>query len=157
MGIRNDSVQSNIFDYTKRLIISSAIMLNEVHHTSLSGHDSKEVVIHTEENIDPSISSTVRHHFHLHHGDFVRVDVTSTNKAESSTSATSNGLTYDFTEPQMSQLVDGDDLDQELEYTVIIERILHIFVYDSARNRVVERCVHSRLHIYPLCGLFYFP
>ena len=88
--------------------------------TYSSGTNSEEFVIYTKENVQPSISSMVRHHFHLHHGDFVRVDVTSINKAESTTSATSDGLKIDLTEPTMSQLVDGGDVANDMQYTVII-------------------------------------
>ena len=66
------------------------------------------------------MNSVVRHHFHLHHGDFVRVEVTATNKADSSTTVTSNGVKIDLTEPKMSQLVDGEDLNDDMQYTVII-------------------------------------
>ena len=78
------------------------------------------------------MNSMVRHHFHLHHGDFVRVDVTATNKADSSTSVTSNGVKIDLTEPKMSQLVDGGDLNDDLQYTVIITiSVLNIKILQS--------------------------
>lgn len=76
--------------------------------------------MYTNENVEPSVSSMVRHHFHLHHGDAVRVEVTAANKADSTTSATSDGLKIDLTQPKMSQLVDGGDLDDDMQYTVII-------------------------------------
>ena len=76
--------------------------------------------LHTEKNLAPSVSSLERHHFHLHHGDFVRVDVTSTNRAETSCSVTSDGVTVDLTDPKMLQLVDGDNLQHDKEYTVSV-------------------------------------
>ena len=60
------------------------------------------------------------HHFHLHHGDFVRVEVTATNGAEASTSATSDGFTVDLTDPSMLQLVDGLDLKHDKQYSVSV-------------------------------------
>ncbi|KAK2165039.1 hypothetical protein NP493_1368g00012 [Ridgeia piscesae] len=88
----------------------------DVYKTS-AGSNSKESIIYATVKVDPSVNSMVRHHFHLHHGDFVRVDVTATNKAESSTSVTSNGVKIDLTEPKMSQLVDGGDLSDDMQYT----------------------------------------
>ncbi|KAI0239876.1 hypothetical protein LSAT2_009370 [Lamellibrachia satsuma] len=41
-----------------------------------TGPSGRKVVLHTEKNIAPSVNSPDRHHFHLHHSDFVRVDVT---------------------------------------------------------------------------------
>ena len=105
-------------DNSMEHIGSNIAYLHKLTHISVSGGN--EIVIHTEENIDPSISSMVRHHFHLHHGDFVRVDVTSTNKADSTTSVTSDGLKIDLTEPKMSELVDGRDLANDMQYTVFI-------------------------------------
>ncbi|KAI0241220.1 hypothetical protein LSAT2_032838 [Lamellibrachia satsuma] len=82
-----------------------------------AGPNSREVVLHTEKNIAPSVNSLERHHFHLHHGDFVHVDVTATNRAETNSSVTSDGVTVDLTDPKMLQLVDGDNLQHDMEYT----------------------------------------
>jgi len=87
--------------------------------TQLAGNNSQEFVMYTNENVDASVNSMVRHHFHLHHGEFVRVEVTATNRADSSTGATSDGLKIDLTEPKMSQLVDGRDLSNDIQFTVI--------------------------------------
>ena len=88
--------------------------------TQLAGNNSQEFVMYTNENVDASVNSMVRHHFHLHHGDFVRVEVTATNKADSSTGATSDGLKIDLTEPKMNQLVDGGDVNNDIQFTVVI-------------------------------------
>ena len=84
----------------------------------------------------------VRHHFHLHHGDFVRVEVTATNKAESSTPATSNGVKIDLTEPKMSKLVDGGDVKDDLQYMVSTTlNIIHCHCFSGIYN--VTHCIIS--------------
>ena len=108
----------------------------------ISGSNDKESIIYTTENFDPSVNSMVRHHFHLHHGDFVRVEVTATNKADSSTPATSNGVKIDLTEPKMSQLVDGGDLNDDMQYTVIITlNSVHCHCFSGNYN--VTLCIIS--------------
>ena len=72
------------------------------------------------------------HHFHLHHGDVIRVKVTATNGAEDTTSATSNGVTVDLTEPRMTQLVDGTDVLHDVEYTV---------------RMTLNSCIHATGHV----------
>jgi len=87
------------------------------------------VILHTETNLAPSVSSLERHHFHLQHGDFIRVDVTAINRAETNCSVTSDGVTVDLTDPKMLHLVDGDNLQHDIEYTVrILRDICVIFV-----------------------------
>ena len=85
-------------------------------HATL-GNVNEESLMHTEKTA-VSVSMLELHHFHLHHGDFVRVNVTATNKAELSSSATSDGFTVDLTKPKMLLLVDGDDPQSDLQYTV---------------------------------------
>ena len=107
-------------------------------HSQLAGNSSKEFVMYTNENVDASVNSMVRHHFHLHHGDFVRVEVTATNKADSATRATSDGLKIDLTEPKMSQLVDGGDLTNDIQFTVII----NVFCpEDQSLNQSIDRSI----------------
>ena len=48
--------------------------------------------------------------------------MTATNGAEASTSATSDGFTVDLTDPSMLQLVDGDDLKHDKQYSVSVTR-----------------------------------
>ena len=86
---------------------------------------SKESIIHSEKKIGSSVSALQLHHFHLHHGDFVRIDVSATNRAEASTVATSDGFTVDMTDPSVLQLVDGDDLNHNRQYTVSAP-VIHI-------------------------------
>jgi len=82
------------------------------------GAGTTEAVIHTEKDILPTESSLTLHHFHLHHGDFVRVDVSATNRAGASTSETSDGFTVDMTDPNVLQLVDGADINEDKQFTV---------------------------------------
>ena len=77
----------------------------------------EETLIHTEKR-SPSVNMLELHHFHLHHGDMVRVNVTATNNAELSSSASSDGFTVDLTKPKMLLLVDGDNPQHDLQYTV---------------------------------------
>ena len=77
----------------------------------------EETLIHTERR-SPSVNMLELHHFHLHHGDMVRINVTATNNAKLSSSATSNGFTVDLTKPKMLLLVDGDNPQHDLQYTV---------------------------------------
>ena len=76
-----------------------------------------EELIHTESGLI-SAGTVERHHFHLHHGDHVRVEIEETNGAEASTSAISDGYTVDLTEPVLIKLVDGDDVNNDIQYTV---------------------------------------
>ena len=46
--------------------------------------------------------------------------MTAANRAETNSSVTSDGVTVDLTDPKMFQLVDGDNLQHDLEYTVSV-------------------------------------
>ena len=85
--------------------------------TAILGAVNEETLLHTERQ-SPSVNMLELHHFHLHHGDKVRVNVTATNKAELSSSVTSDGFTVDLTKPKMLLLVDGDDPQHDLRFTV---------------------------------------
>ena len=63
-------------------------------------------------------SALLLHHFHLHHGDEVRTEVTATDGAESPVSVTSDGYTVDLTDPILDGLVDGMDPSNDHKFTV---------------------------------------
>ena len=46
--------------------------------------------------------------------------MTAANRAKPNSSVTSDGVTVDLTDPKMFQLVDGDNLQRDLEYTVSV-------------------------------------
>ena len=95
------------------------------------------------DDISPTVTSMALHHFHLHHGDVIRVKVTATNGAEKTTSATSNGVTVDLTEPRMTQLVDGTDVLHDVEYTVSIT--LNLFIH--ATGHVTDMLIASQIRM----------
>ena len=86
--------------------------------TFSSDGTSPDTLIRSEHGLASSVSSVNLTGFHLHDGDRVRVAVTATNNVDASTSATSDGVTVDLTEPVLITLVDGDSLDSDLQYTV---------------------------------------
>ena len=57
---------------------------------------------------------------HFYHGDEVHVTVSVTNGAGSSSVAASDGFTVDLTDPVMYSLVDGNNPDVDLKYSVSI-------------------------------------
>ena len=79
---------------------------------------STETLVLSERGIAPSANSVTLTGLHLHDGDRVRVAVTATNNVDASTTASSDGVTVDLTDPVMIRLVDGDRLDDDLQYTV---------------------------------------
>lgn len=85
---------------------------------------SQETLISTERGLATSGSSVNLTGFHLHHGDRVRVAVTAMNNVDVSTTATSDGVTVDLTDPVMISLVDGDSFDSDLQYTVWLVSML---------------------------------
>ena len=74
--------------------------------------------IHTEQAIDADARLLRLHHFHLHHGDQVRTDITAVNRARSRVTVSSTGYRVDLTDPLLEALVDGKDLTKDHMYTV---------------------------------------
>ena len=75
-------------------------------------------MIHKEMSMAGETSALLLHHFHLHHGDEVRTEVTATDGAESAVSVTSDGYTVDLTDPILDGLVDGLDSNKDPKFTV---------------------------------------
>ncbi|XP_078578634.1 uncharacterized protein LOC144863382 [Branchiostoma floridae x Branchiostoma japonicum] len=64
-------------------------------------------VIHSPEEVNSNTDHINWHHFHLHHGDTVVVQLTATNKADSHVTAESDGFMVDTTPPVLHFLGDG--------------------------------------------------
>ena len=88
--------------------------------------------MHTAKLDDPLLTSLSQHHFHLLHNDDVRVEVKVTNNAEGSSSVSTSGFVIDLTEPVMMALVDGDNIDEDMQYTVCTIRIF------TGVNKIVD-------------------
>ncbi|XP_078621329.1 uncharacterized protein LOC144887805 [Branchiostoma floridae x Branchiostoma japonicum] len=73
-------------------------------------------VIHESESV--GLSTIFRwHHFHLHQGDQVFVNLNVTNRALGVTSVHSNGFVLDLTPPELYYLRDGLNPDKDMEYS----------------------------------------
>ena len=118
----------NIYINTQLVVLLCVVQNdNKTNLVLFSGNVSRESLIHTD-TVAPDTNALELHHFHLHHGDFVRIELTATNKAELTVSGTSDGLTVDLTEPIMLRLVDGDHLSRDLQFTVIIKTIIILII-----------------------------
>ena len=81
-------------------------------------------MIHIARLADPTIETLTQHHFHFHHKDEVRVELKVSNNADSPTKLSTTGFLVDLTEPVMGGLVDGVDINNDVQYTVIFIAIV---------------------------------
>ncbi|CAH1259269.1 FAT1 [Branchiostoma lanceolatum] len=79
-------------------------------YLSLEGNVTSDwEVIHPPEEVDSNTDHINWHHFHLHHGDTVVVQLTATNKAGSHITVKSDGFVVDTTPPVLHFLGDGPE------------------------------------------------
>nr|XP_006817933.1 PREDICTED: uncharacterized protein LOC100377080 [Saccoglossus kowalevskii] len=74
-------------------------------------------LIHVVTSLTPDTDHINWHHFHLHHGDFVYVELDAVNQADNPTTTQSDGFTIDVTNPIMHFLGDGINAGVDRQYT----------------------------------------
>ncbi|CAH1802680.1 unnamed protein product [Owenia fusiformis] len=74
-------------------------------------HDARDEtmisMIHQPESVGNGATNINWHHFHHHHGDFIYVEMNTTNGAISTITTVSTGVTVDLTAPEVQYLNDG--------------------------------------------------
>ncbi|XP_077996024.1 uncharacterized protein LOC144449371 [Glandiceps talaboti] len=105
-------------------------------------------VIHNPQTVTPYSNSIDWHHFHLHHGDFVYVEVEGINNALSGTDISSDGYTVDLTEPTLYYLGDGNVPGQNSRYTASTNQLAANWDFEDSESGVD----HYKLSIYETFG-----
>uniref|UniRef100_A0ABM0M0H6 Uncharacterized protein LOC100366953 n=1 Tax=Saccoglossus kowalevskii TaxID=10224 RepID=A0ABM0M0H6_SACKO len=80
-------------------------------------------LIHGVTSLTPDTNYINWHHFHLHHGDFVYVQLDAVNKADNPTTTQSDGFTIDMTNPIMHFLGDGVNTGVDLQYSESVDSL----------------------------------
>ncbi|XP_078620549.1 uncharacterized protein LOC144887293 isoform X2 [Branchiostoma floridae x Branchiostoma japonicum] len=92
-------------------------------------------VIHNSESV--GLLSSIRwHHFHLHQGDQVFVNLNVTNRALGVTSMLSNGFVLDLTPPKLYYLRDGLNPDKDMEYSSSTTQLTASFKFEDEETGV---------------------
>ncbi|XP_070573548.1 uncharacterized protein [Ptychodera flava] len=85
---------------------------------NLQGNPSPQMqVIHEAESVSSSKNFINWHHFHLHHKDYIHVELETINKALTGLTSESDGYLVDLTEPIFHFVGDGPTVDTDLQYT----------------------------------------
>ncbi|XP_077992165.1 uncharacterized protein LOC144446291 [Glandiceps talaboti] len=113
--------------------------------------------IHTVESLTPDISFINWHHFHLHHGDYVYVQLDAINQADNPTTTLSDGYVVDTTNPVVHFLGDGTSLGTDRQYTSSTSQLSANWDFedpesgvDHYRIAVYETQAGSRRQIHPM-------
>ncbi|CAH1794764.1 unnamed protein product [Owenia fusiformis] len=67
----------------------------------------EDILIHEGESIGGNVSQIEWHHFHHHHGDYIYVEMNTTNGANTSINTKSSGTRVDLTSPEVRYIGDG--------------------------------------------------
>lgn len=109
-----------------------------------------------QESLDGMEEGVTINQLHLENGDFVQVEVTGVNGAGGGTSATSSGVTIDLSPPELTAIVDGSNLHDDLQYQAVNDTLSVSWAVRDAESEI-ERILTSvyevregrRLKIYP--------
>ncbi|CAH1249045.1 SELE [Branchiostoma lanceolatum] len=104
-------------------------------------------VIHESESVGMTTSFRW-HHFHLHQGDQVFVNLNVTNRALGITSLMSNGFVLDLTPPELIYLRDGMDPDRDLQYSTSTTELMANWMFIDEETGVN----HIDLQMYQTYG-----
>ncbi|CAH1783351.1 unnamed protein product, partial [Owenia fusiformis] len=88
-----------------------------VYRRRLSGGTDEMSIIHQPESVGGTVNSINWHHFHHHHGDFLYVEMQTTNGAGSTITTTSSGVTVDLTAPEVQYLGDGVEPETNAQFS----------------------------------------
>ena len=77
-------------------------------------------LLHAPESVGKSTSSIEWHHFHLHHNDYVYVNLQTVNGAKNHIDTESDGYRIDLTPPVLRTIGDGEILNTDIDFQVCV-------------------------------------
>ncbi|CAH1802777.1 unnamed protein product [Owenia fusiformis] len=119
-----------------------------VYRERLSHKTSDESIIHLPESVGNRVNNINWHHFHHHHGDYIYVEMNTTNGASSIITTVSTGVTVDLTAPEVQYLNDGIALRKDAQFSSSLVELSANWLFLDPESGIN----HHQFTIYELHG-----